>query len=83
MRQAICIGSGCAPRVASSSRPTVIAASPTPPSQPDDTLSDSTPAIGAAMMMTAGHGVISKPVSTCEKPSVSCNRNGNDTNASI
>ena len=83
MRHAICMGSGCAPSVASNSRPAVIVTSPTPPSQPDDILSDSTPAIGAAMMMTAGHGVISKPVSTCDKPSVSCNRKGNDTKASI
>ena len=35
------------------------------------------------MTMTSGHGVISKPVCTCDKPSVSCNRNGSDTNASI
>ena len=69
--------------MASSNSPAVSVASPTPPSQPDDTLSASTPAIGAATMITAGHGVISKPVSTCDSPNVSCNKNGSDTKASI
>jgi hypothetical protein len=62
---------GLAGSNASSAMPRPSSTSPMPPNNPTAWRSERRPAIGAMMPTTSGHGVMKKPVSTCERPSTS------------
>ena len=69
IRQAMSRLSGDAPSRDSRNSPAAKIARPMPPSSPDDTLSASLPANGAAIPTAIGHGVISSPVANTLRPS--------------
>src|SRR6185437_17136688 len=56
---------------ARSAMPSASSTRPRPPRMPAEKRSDSRPPIGAMIATTSGHGVMKKPVSTCERPRMS------------
>ena len=82
-RQTMSAAEGAPGSRASAASPAAMAARPAPPSTPAWTRPTSMPAVGAAIMMTAGQAVRISPVRTSSQPHSCWRKNGSATMASI